>query len=392
MYQFNSRKINSGDVYICLPKGEGYIQDAYKKGAVGVWKTTRKSMASLANNLFKNPSSELRVLGVTGTNGKTTVVHMVTQALNYFGENSVSLGTLNSPLTTPESLDIQRLLREHRDKGGTYFVMEVSSHAIAQNRVSDISFFCRALTNITQDHLDFHGTFESYKNCKHSFLTCTDSHTVLPDDYMTLNIPRATQFLGEFNTRNSQCAAAILQHCGYTLSQIEDAFNNISPPPGRFEPISMGQPFEVIVDYAHTPDGLENVCQEAKKIAEKSRAKLITIFGCGGDRDRAKRPLMAAVAETYSDQIIVTQDNPRTEDPSQIIDDILKGFHSNTVFYIVENDRASAIKIAISQAQPGDVVLIAGKGHEDYQIIGHKKIHFDDRKVAQKALSEHAVI
>jgi len=386
MYQFDSRKINPDDVYICLPKGEPYISQAYQRGASGVWITGRESMAQVAKVTFGDPSKELRVIGVTGTNGKTTVVHMLTEALDILGESVRSLGTLNSPLTTPESLDIQGMMKAHVDSGGSYFVMEVSSHAIAQHRVDGISFFCRALTNISQDHLDFHGTFENYKQCKLSFLDTSASHIVRPEDYQSVAIKRAPNFLGEFNTLNSKCAAAILRHCGYSQSQIEAAFTQINPPPGRFEPVIEGQDFTVIVDYAHTPDGLEKVCEEAAAMAAKTKAKLITVFGCGGDRDRRKRPLMAKVAQDFSDHVVLTQDNPRTEDPEQIIEDILKGFNANEKIITIEEDRSSAIKYAISSANAGDVILIAGKGHEDYQIIGERKIHFDDREEARLAL------
>lgn len=388
MYQHDSRKIQPGDIFICLPGGERFIESALKMGASYVTKLSRKEMAVLADEAFDFPSKQLKVIGITGTNGKTTVSYLVSQALQKLGQNPFLSGTLTMSLTTPESLDTQRAMAEHLASGGTHYVMEVSSHAIHQDRVFGIDFDVKLLTNITQDHLDYHGDFESYKKVKLSFMTDYPGCAIYPDDFLSVKIDFKHQLMGGFNEENLKAAFSILKALGFEEGQISDALSQASPPPGRFEAINEGQSFYVVVDYAHTPDGLERLLQTGKSISKQSQGRVITVFGCGGQRDRDKRPQMAKIAESYSDLVIVTQDNPRMEPEQQIVEDILRGFSSvDTV--IIENDRKKAIERAIQSAKPGDIVLLAGKGHETEQVLSTGAIHFDDRQVAKELLKEH---
>jgi len=399
MYKIDSRKIKSGDTFICLPGGEPYIKQALENGAVKVIHLDRIGLAKLACESLEFPSNSLCVIGVTGTNGKTTVTQLVNAILNVYGCKSAVLGTLNADLTTPESIDIQQLMHDHLKAGGTHFVMEVSSHAIDQARILGICFDVKLLTNITQDHLDYHKTFENYKATKLKFLSenwdlgtrKTNAYkrnqalVIKPEDFENETIPTLNFLKGRFNQLNAKAATAILKACGLPESFISDQIQKATPPAGRFETLEEGQPFSVVVDYAHTPDGLENVLLEAQFMAQQHKGKLITVFGCGGNRDRGKRPQMAAIAHQFSDIVIVTQDNPRKEDPTQIITDILEGFPKRHTHQVVL-DRKKAIQEAVSMAKAHDVVMIAGKGHETYQILGDETIHFDDREQARSAI------
>lgn len=385
MYQLDSRKIQPQDTFICLPGGEFYIQDALNRGAKEVLKFSRKELAHWACEHYGFPSEKLQVIGVTGTNGKTTVTQWVTQALVAAGYNPYVLGTLNAALTTPESLDIQRLMAQHVAQGGTHFVMEVSSHAIAQSRIEGIHFAVKLLTNITQDHLDYHKTFEAYKQTKLSFMS--EGTAIFPEKYEALKIPFSMPVLGAFNLKNMQATLAILGQLNIDPETYLPCLSQIKAPSGRFEAVDVGQPFHVIVDYAHTPDGLQNVLQEAQRLARESQGRVITVFGCGGDRDRGKRPLMANIAATFSESVILTSDNPRTESPTQIFQDIEKGFPARYPYTLIE-DRHQAIEKALAMAKKGDVVMIAGKGHETYQLIQGQTFHFDDKEEAQKGLKK----
>lgn len=386
MYQYNSKLIQPGDIYICLPGGEAYIQDALNQGASEYIKMNRTEMAKLANEYYGEPSKKLVVIGVTGTNGKTTVTYLIAQALHHAGFNPYVLGTINSNLTTPESLDIQRLMHEHLQNNGTHFVMEVSSHGIAQNRISGINFAMKILTNITQDHLDFHLTFENYKNTKISFMADGDNIKIYPEDYEKIVLEFENPLLGQFNLENMQIAVLALQKLGLDQKIINQALSKAKAPPGRFENMSYGQPFLVIIDYAHTPDGLEKVLLTAKKIAKSRQGRLITVFGCGGDRDRTKRSKMGFIASQFSDYFVITSDNPRGEDQEQITRDILEGVPKTVSNYQVIEDRSKAIQTAMQLAEDPDVVILAGKGHEIYQVLKTGKIHFDDHDEAQKAI------
>lgn len=388
MYQYDSRKIQPGDIFICLPGGERFIQDALNRGATYVTELSRKEMAVLASDTYNHPSKHLKVIGITGTNGKTTVSFLVSQALQYLNQKPFLSGTLTMDLTTPESLDTQRLMAEHVQAGGTHYVMEVSSHAIHQDRIFGIEFDVKLLTNITQDHLDYHGDFESYKQVKLGFMKEAPGMALYPEDFLGVEISFKHQLIGEFNNENIKAAIMILRQLTFNDAQIAEALSKAVAPPGRFESIQEGQPFYVVVDYAHTPDGLERLLQAGRKLMKESHGNIRTVFGCGGQRDRDKRPQMAKIAEKYSDRVILTQDNPRQEPEEQIIEDIVKGFVKKSDV-IIENDRKKAIEMALKEALPGDIVLIAGKGHETQQILASGPHYFDDRQVARDILKEH---
>lgn len=386
MYQYDSRQIKPSDIYISLPGGEKYIPGALEKGAASYIKADRKKMAELANAYYDNPSQKLCVIGITGTNGKTTVAHLVGQALKKAGFNPYVQGTLTGKLTTPESLDTIRAMSEHLQNKGTHFIMEVSSHAIAQDRISGIIFHTKLLTNITQDHLDYHKTFEAYSQTKLSFMNDNNPNRFLPETTERVPLRFASPLSGAFNYKNMQAAVQILKACGLNEAQIQDTLSNATPPPGRFETIDEGQGFKVIVDYAHTPDGLKNVLQEAQVLATKTHGKVRVLFGCGGERDRTKRPKMGTIAHHYADHIVITQDNPRSEDPAKIIEEILAGIPQTKIPCEVILDRKQAIQHIINLAQDSDIVMIAGKGHETHQIINGKTLPFDDREEVRNAL------
>ncbi|NBV82682.1 UDP-N-acetylmuramoyl-L-alanyl-D-glutamate--2,6-diaminopimelate ligase [bacterium] len=385
-FHYDSRKIQPGDTFICLPGGERFEADARARGAVAILPMTRDELGDFANVHFGYPSQALTVVGVTGTNGKTTVTHLVAQGLAAAGHSPAVLGTLNAELTTPESIEVARRMRAHLDAGGTHFVMEVSSHAIDQHRIHGIQFAVKLLTNITQDHLDYHTTFEAYQATKLTFMAGPGA-SIYPDDFKSIRLDFDVPLPGRFNYQNIQAAVAVLTELGIDSDTIRGAMLRAKAPAGRFEPIRGGQSFEVIVDYAHTPDGLENVAVEAKLMAQRSGGQLMVVFGCGGDRDRTKRPKMGRVAEQYADRIVVTSDNPRSEDPAAIIDEICEGLVARDRA-IVLPDRRDAIRWAIAHADANDVVLVAGKGHETYQIIKGETHHFDDREECRLAIQD----
>jgi UDP-N-acetylmuramyl tripeptide synthase len=336
-----------------------------------------------------HPSHELYVIGITGTNGKTTVAHLIGKALESAGYKPFVLGTLNSGnrnLSTPEPQDILTFMTEHLKQGGTHFVMEVTSEGIDQSRILGIDFDLKILTNITHDHLDYHKTFELYRNVKLGFMAEGPAHTIYPDDFHGEIINYTTQLMGDFNVLNIKAAAVALRHIGIAENTICDALSSCLPPRGRLEGVENGQPFLVLVDYAHTPDGLENVLKTAKKMAIARKGKLLVLFGCGGNRDCEKRPKMGRVASTIADHVVITNDNPRLENPSSIIAEIVGGLPIGFKSYTVLEDRKSAIQFIIDQTEDRDVVILAGKGHETYQILATETIHFDDREEAMSAL------
>ncbi len=385
-YQYDSRKIKPGDGFICLPGGEQFEADARANGAVEVRRMTRVEMGDFANAHFGFPSRHLTVVGVTGTNGKTTVTQLIAQGLHAAGLKPMVLGTLNAELTTPESFEIARRMRAHLDDGGTHFVMEVSSHAIDQDRIYGIDFDVRLLTNVTQDHLDYHKTFEAYRDTKVRFMS-GPGIAIYPEQFAQEALHFEVPLPGRFNHRNFQAAVAVLRKLEIDEAVISSGMAKAQAPAGRFETVREGQSFEVIVDYAHTPDGLENVATEAQLMASRGLGRLIIVFGCGGDRDRTKRPKMGRVAETYADVIVVTSDNPRSELPEDIIAEVCSGLlmPDQAVVFV---DRRAAIRWAIHHAKSHDVVLVAGKGHETYQIVGGERHHFDDREECRAALKE----
>lgn len=463
----DSRHVQPGDLFVCLPghtvDGHDYAAKAAEQGAVALvvqrWlddvslpqlkvKDSRLAMAILGNVFFGSPSSELNVIGVTGTNGKTTTTYLIERILEDQGKHTGLIGTIQRrfagqtfPMsgTTPESLDLQRYLHEMKEADMSYCVMEVSSHALEQGRVKGTKFRTAVFTNLTQDHLDYHKSMEEYRAAKgllFSRLGNTFASEPSQRSYAVLNADdpasayfakqtaaetitygveheadvrasnisitaKGTSFhvetfrgseditlrmVGKFNVYNALAAisAALLE--GIALVDIKTSLEAIKGVEGRVEAVDEGQSFAVIVDYAHTPDGLENVLNTVNEFAQ---GKVICVFGCGGDRDRTKRPIMGKIAARLSGHIIVTSDNPRTENPDLILSDIEAGLKEDQVpsdRYELIVDRRKAIQKAIEMASQGDVVLIAGKGHETYQLIGKEVHDFDDRIVAKEAI------
>lgn len=455
----DSREVSPGDLYVCIrgyqSDGHVFAGPAIQAGAVALaveeylpldipqikLADTRQMMGYLAAEVYGYPSRRLDLVGVTGTNGKTTVTHLIEQIARQSGKKTGLIGTLGSRIgdkeypgqhTTPESTEIQQLMAEMVSQDVKLAVMEVSSHALDLGRVHGCIFNAGIFTNLTQDHLDYHSDMQEYLKAKSLLFTGMNGEkpgqfAVLnaddsscdylkaqthiagcrvvtygiekEADYKAENIrlsDRGVAFTvdykgksaalffstpGKFSVYNVLAAVAWALESEYDCDTVIQALADIHGVPGRFQSIRKGQPFLVIVDYAHTPDGLENVLRTAREI---TAGKLITVFGCGGDRDRKKRPLMGEAASRYSDYLIVTSDNPRTEVPAKIIADILPGV-SGVDFKVIQ-DRRSAIFEACSTAVLGDTVLIAGKGHEDYQIIGTEKSHFDDREEVATSL------
>jgi UDP-N-acetylmuramoyl-L-alanyl-D-glutamate--2,6-diaminopimelate ligase len=396
--------------------------------------------AQVAATFYGHPAPQMQLVGVTGTNGKTTTTHLIEFFLQQGSRPVGLLGTLYARWggqqqtaihTTPFALELQRQLAEARQAGCALMVMEVSSHALAQGRVWQCPFEVGVFTNLTQDHLDFHRDLEDYFQAKALLfspdylkgravvnqddpsgkrliqklsqeqvwtysLSDSDAHLWVSDLTYRANgvtgtlhtpvgeIPFQSPLVGQFNLANLLAAVGAALHLGIDLEAIAQALPSFPGVPGRMERVQLTpeQDISVIVDYAHTPDSLENSLKAARPFIA---GKLICVFGCGGDRDRTKRPQMGAIAARLADRVYVTSDNPRTEDPERILQDILEGI-PDTVNPLVIGDRAQAIRTAIQDARPGDGILIAGKGHEDYQILGTEKIHFDDREQARLAL------
>lgn len=464
---YDSRKVEPGFIFVCVEgfktDGHNYVSAALQKGAAAVVaqkpvevpegvplvlvRDSRKALALLGAAFAGHPARQLTMVGITGTNGKTTTTYLIEQIFKEKGYKTGLIGTIMNKIgdkvlpvsnTTPESLDLQLLLHEMVDSGISHVVMEVSSHALELDRVAGIEYDMAVFTNITQDHLDFHETMENYleakkklfaglskysgkKKRKYGIVNIDDLNaqsilkattgTVLtygvegPCDIKAANInlkadgvsfyvntPRGEFFLslhltGMFNVYNTLAAIAVGIVEDVDLQSIKKALESIKGVPGRLEKVDEGQAFTVLVDYAHTPDGLENIIEAAKGFAE---GRVITVFGCGGDRDRTKRPIMGEIAARLSDYSVLTSDNPRTEDPLFILSQIEEGVRKviDRSKYSVIPDRREAIAYAIKMAQPKDVILIAGKGHETYQLINDQVLHFDDREVASEILKE----
>lgn len=441
------------------------LRDLYGKTGILV-SNSRKALSKISSNFYEDPSSELILIGITGTNGKTTTTYLLESIFKKAGFKTGVIGTINyryggkveySPNTTPESLDLQRILWEMKKEGVSHVIMEVSSHGIDLDRVSDCHFDCAIFTNITQDHLDYHKSFQRYfeskrrlfsellvkSNKRHKFAiinqddpmgnkiikginlpviryginsnsditvkNITTSFESLTFDVNTLrnNFTISSKLVGTFNIYNILAAIATAIQLDLSLEIIKEGIFSVEIVPGRFERIENHRGIRVIVDYAHTPDALERVLLSLKEILkneENQEGKIITVFGCGGDRDRTKRPLMGEISGKLSDLTILTSDNPRTEDPLVIINEIEIGLRSLLLRkwsndditlwrkekgYIKILDRREAIRYAIKLAKPfKDTILIAGKGHEDYQIIGKRRVPFDDRIEVRKAIEE----
>lgn len=452
---YDSREAKMGDLFFCLvgsqTDGHLFASEAERKGICGivtlrhlpevksfqaVVPDTRIALARAAACFYGYPSSKLDVVGVTGTNGKTTTVYLLDSIFRSSGEKSGLIGTVELKIgeereklshTTPESLDLQRILARMAESSVRKVAMEVSSHAIDQGRIEGISYKALAFTNISRDHLDYHKTFAEYRKVKKKLfedhkwvlkvvnidddlgaeiaatlkevitygvekkadIVATDLSVSPEGTCFTLNLGNETlpvrlKLKGKFNVYNSLAAAGVAWALGCSLEEIKRGLEAVEGIPGRMEFIDGGQDFFVVVDYAHTPDGLEKVLNNSREIC---KGRLIVVFGCGGDRDRGKRPLMGKVAASLSDFAIITSDNPRSEDPEAIISQIEKGFlEVKKGDYLRVPDRREAIVKAVEMAGPGDLVLIAGKGHEDYQMFKDKTVHFSDREEALNAL------
>jgi len=409
----------------------------------------RKALAVAARNFYARPDERVRFTGITGTNGKTTTAYLADAVLRGAGAPTAMIGTIEyrigeetrkAPNTTPESLDVIRLAAELEQRGGRYLTMEVSSHGLALARVYGIEFHTAVFTNLTRDHLDFHHTMEDYAAAKRllfipedgpgprwAILNADDpaSAAMRPAGARTISYGISTDadlhaenirsgfdglhfdvvyqgqrqavespLVGRINVSNILAAVGVGLSYSMDLATIAEGIRTCPPVPGRFERIDSGQPFLVVVDYAHTDDALRNVIQVSRELAGQGR--VITLFGCGGDRDRTKRPLMGMAAAELSDLVVLTSDNPRSEDPLGIMNDVMVGLGRFDTPHVAEPDRAKAIAYALGQAKAGDVVLLAGKGHETYQILQDRTIDFDDRETARQALGslgyeKHAV-
>lgn len=450
---YRSSAVAPGDAFFCVRgfvhDGHDHVPEAAARGAAALVverpvdsalpqflvPDTRQALAHASAAFFGHPSRALDVIGITGTNGKTTTTYLVERILACAGRSTGLIGTVETRVagdarpaqrTTPESADLHALLAEMRDAGVDACAMEVSSHAIDLHRVDAVHFAVAAFTNLTQDHLDFHHTLDEYLRVKRRLLTDFDCrHRVINiDDPFGLGIahdvagaitvgrvrdalvraadeeadPHGTVFTletangrtrlrlplaGAYNVSNALVAAGCALALDVPLEAIREGLETAPQVPGRLERIECGQPFTVVVDYAHTPDSLEKAIAALRPL---TAGRLIVVFGCGGDRDPDKRPVMGRVAGRSADHTILTTDNPRSEDPVGIILAIEDGMRAVNGSYEVVVDRARAIERAIAGARPGDTVLIAGKGHEDYQIFADRVVHFDDREVARRVL------
>jgi UDP-N-acetylmuramoyl-L-alanyl-D-glutamate--2,6-diaminopimelate ligase len=378
-YAYDSRKIQPGDGFICLPKGDAYINDALARGATEVVRLDRLGFAQESHRYYGDPTKQVCLIGVTGTNGKTSVAHFTAQLLRQSGYSVLVIGTMTSALTTPESWDIAKQIRHHVDNGGTHVVMEVSSHGIDQGRVLECAFDVKCLTNITHDHLDYHKTFDAYKATKMHFMIDYPGVAIYADEVPLLaeNLP---QLMGAFHKKNVATAMAICRILGINATTLKAVLPKLTAPAGRFQPVILGQPFHIIVDFAHTPDALAVVLTDALALVNGHRERVRVVFGCGGDRDTRKRSEMGRIAGEYADHVYLTSDNPRSESPEAIIAAIQTGVSRPGVQAIT--DRHSAIARVIADANPRDIVVIAGKGHEAYQVMRWYRYQSDDVAIA----------
>ena len=452
---YDSRTVQPGSMFVAV---KGYESDGYdfiesailngascilceKKPAVDVpyvcTAHMRRALSVVSANWFGNPARQMKLIGVTGTNGKTTTTNLIKKIIENCSNQKVGLIGTNQNMigetvfaaerTTPESYEIQKLFRQMADEGCAYVVMEVSSHALVLDRVYGVPFELGIFTNLTPDHLDFHHTMEEYgaakailfSNCRLGIINLDDSHAqamtgaascpvytysaekdeadlVAKDikfradsvEFIALTIGKLQRIElaipGMFSVYNALAAIAAALNLGLELPEIAEALKECSGVMGRAEVVPTGRDFTVIIDYAHTPDALENIIRTVREVAD---GRVVTLFGCGGDRDKTKRPVMGKIAADLSDFVIVTSDNPRTEVPEEIISEILTGMTGTETPYVVIENRREAIGWAIGHAQENDVIILAGKGHETYQIFGKEKIHFDEREVVADFLA-----
>ncbi len=465
--EYDSRRVKPGCVFVAMrgetSDGNRFIDQAIQAGAVAVitdsssetprpgvtWAVVphgRRALARVSANFYRRPAERIAITGITGTNGKSTTAFLIEAILAAAGRKSALIGTIEyhvagqvypAPHTTPEALELARIFNQALAQGATDAVMEVSSHALAQERVYGVPFDVAVFTNLTRDHLDYHRTMEEYFAAKRVlFEGCgtdppraavTNRHdeygaklaefsrkrsaVVLTygwesGDFHAENVdvtPRGTRFdlvtmqekiavfspmIGRVNVYNILAAAAACSARGCDARAIANGIASLTHVPGRFERVDRGQPFTVVVDYAHTDDALRNLTALAREFVSRSggKGRVLTVFGCGGDRDRAKRPLMGEAAGRGSDFVVLTSDNPRSEDPLAIINDALVGLQKTGVKYSVEPDRRKAIALAVGEARPGDIVLLAGKGHEKVQVTREGSLPFDDVEVGRETL------
>ena len=455
--QYDSRKITSGDLFVCLrgnaTDGHQYAAKAVAMGAAALLveelipacnvpqllvENSRHALALAAEAFFGFPQKSLKLIGLTGTNGKTTTTHLIKWILDRQGKKTGLIGTnhiiigdrvIPATHTTPDSLEISSYLRQMVDCGCEYAVMEVSSHGLKQGRVSALNFSAVSFTNLTQDHLDYHDDFADYLASKQILFRSLDQNAVAVvnyddpygkefiavspvtpktfghkdgADYRGRDVaitPQGTAFildcegtsyqvqtplLGDFNVYNVMNAIAVTRGLGVDMEDILESMAQAPQVHGRFEKVKAEKGPTVVIDYAHSPDGLKNILTTAN---EMKKGRVVLVFGCGGDRDQTKRPIMGKIGGSMSDFAYVTSDNPRTEDPASIVAMVEEGVKESGGNYQVIVDRREAIKEAILHAKPEDMVVIAGKGHEDYQILGTEKVHFDDFEEAKKALA-----
>ena len=449
----DSRQIKPGYAFVCIKgtksDGHDYAEAAVKSGAAAIicerdlkldcqviTDNTHAAYADMCAAWFGNPADSLRLFGVTGTNGKTSVTYMLKKIFEKAGYKVGLIGTIQNMIgdeviaahnTTPNAYELNSLFALMKAKGCAVVIMEVSSHALDQLRVYRLDFEVAMFTNLTQDHLDYHITMENYleakkklfKMCRTAVINSDDSYAQKLTEgldcktvtYSTGNDstysakainyrPASVEYEfvsdtdichikvatgGKFTVYNSLCAAVCAVEAGISITTAAEALAELNGVKGRAESVPTGRDFTIIIDYAHTPDGLKNILSTFR---ECKKNRLIVVFGCGGDRDKTKRPIMGSIAEHFADYVIVTSDNPRTEDPGEIIKDILAGMKNSAVPVKVIENRTEAIKFAVSIAEKDDIIVLAGKGHETYQILGTGTIHFDEREIVAEALEE----
>lgn len=448
----DSRKVEDGFVFVCI-KGSNFDGHKFAKSALQngasviiaeddtgienqiIVKDTHATYSDMCAKWFGNPMNSLKLIGVTGTNGKTSVTYMIKKILESKGHKVGLIGTIQNMIgdeiiesknTTPDAYDLNKLFDQMVQSGCDYAVMEVSSHALDQCRVYNLDFEIAIFTNLTQDHLDYHITMENYLEAKKKLFKMCKTAVINSDDeyanelmkgldckivtYSTGNDstysakaikyrPASVDYEfvsdtllnhikvhtgGKFTVYNSLAAIVCAVELGFDLTEVAKAISELEGVKGRAEAIPNDQGFTIIIDYAHTPDGLKNILSTFRE-CEKNR--LTVVFGCGGDRDKTKRPIMGSIAARYADFVIVTSDNPRSEEPSAIIDDILVGMDGTVTPYKVIENRIDAIKYAVETAKADDIIVLAGKGHETYQILKDKTIHLDEREVVAEALA-----
>ncbi len=456
---YDSREVEAGHLFVAISgfemDGHDFIKEAVEAGAEAVLvekevelasdipavkvADTRHALAKVSAKFYDYPARDLTVIGVTGTNGKTTTTYLIETILRELGIETGLIGTIKNKVgtqeadasrTTPESLDLQRYFARMREEGITHVVMEVSSHALALDRVLEIDFDRQVFTNLSQDHLDFHESWEDYFAAKLKLFQFNEQPSIVNIDnkwgpeiinraageMVTYGVESRADFTadeikidargvsyqlqmeteelainlkltGRFNVYNSLAAVAAVASLGYELGDIKAGLETAERVPGRFQLVEAGQEFGVIIDYAHTPDGMENVLETAH---EFTSGRVIVLFGCGGDRDRKKRPIMGQLGIELADLAVVTSDNPRSEEPAAIIEEIVAGIEEvdgqQGADYLVIQERGAAIEEAVKLADPEDIILIIGKGHETYQDFGDRVIDFDDREVARQAI------